>query len=337
MARTNDAEVRSGQYADLSNGMRLHYQSAGRRGDPLMLFMHGFPEAGFAWEEQLKAFGHTHHAVAPDLRGFNLSSKPAALERYKPKELVEDIRLLIEHFGPGPAVVVAHDWGGAVAWNVALRHPSLVARLVILNAPHPLLFMRAMASDAKQQRASAYINRLRQPGAEVDLSRDEFASLDRSFFGKAYPTAVPSQVDAAAASTPLDAASSSLVAPAWFTPAVRERYHAMWSVPGENGSHALTGSLNYYRANPAHPPAGSEAATAMADAVAKLDPADFRLDMPVRVIWGERDPYLTPALLDGLEEVCTDLRVTTVREGSHWLIHEMPQRINHLIEGALLD
>ncbi|MDB5821015.1 MAG: alpha/beta hydrolase [Rhizobacter sp.] len=314
MPRTNDAQVRSDQYADLSNGMRIHYQSTGRRGDPLMLFMHGFPEAGFAWEEQLKAFGHTHHAVAPDLRGYNLSSKPAALERYKPKELVEDIRLLIEHFGDAPAVVVAHDWGGAVAWNVALRHPALVERLVILNSPHPLLFMRAMATDAKQQAASAYINRLRLPSAEADLSRDDFASLERSFFGKT-PKAVPD----------------------WFTPAMRDRYHAVWSVPGEGGSHALTGSLNYYRANPAHPPSGSEAASAMADAVAKLDPADFRLDMPVRVIWGERDPFLTTALLDGLEGVCTDLRVTTVREGSHWLIHEMPQRINHLIEGALRE
>jgi pimeloyl-ACP methyl ester carboxylesterase len=326
MTPPTEASLRTDQYAELPNGVRLHYSSAGRRGDSLLLFLHGFPEAGFAWDEQLRAFGLSHHAVAPDLRGFNLSSKPASAEHYKPKELVTDVRLLIEQLGHSRAILVAHDWGGAVAWNVALRYPAMVERLVILNSPHPYLFMRAMVNDPQQQKASQYINRLRAPEAESELSKDDFASLDRSFFSRTQ------------ASTAAGAPAAESSAPDWYSPDVKARYHAMWSVPGDGGSHSLTGSLNYYRANPAHPPAAAEPVPADAAAAAlALKASDFRLDLPVRVIWGERDPFLTPRLLDGLEEVCTDLRVTRVVEGSHWLVHEMPQRINRLIAAALKD
>ena len=81
--------IRSGQYANLPNGVRLHFASAGSPGRPLVLFVHGFPEAWFAWEAQLEAFGARFYAVALDLRGFNLSDKPVDVNAYRPRKIVE--------------------------------------------------------------------------------------------------------------------------------------------------------------------------------------------------------------------------------------------------------
>jgi pimeloyl-ACP methyl ester carboxylesterase len=302
------AAITSGQYAALGNGMRLHYASAGEAGMPLLLFVHGFPEAWFEWEQQLAAFGTEYFAVAPDLRGFNLSGKPVGVEHYRPKHIVDDLRLLIAHLGYRDASVVAHDWGGAIAWNLAIFLPALVSRLVIINAPHPYLFMRALASDPKQQEASAYMNWLRAPGSESALAKDDFKRLDALFEGHGEPGH-------------------------WYTAAERARYHAMWSVPGEAGSAPLAGSVNYYRASPLHPPIpGDKAPPTQA-----LDPKDWCVASPVRVIWGERDTALGVQLLDGLEDFCPDLKVTRIPEGSHWVVHEQPERINGLIRRALDD
>lgn len=158
------AAITHPQFADLPNGTRLHYASAGRRGAPLMLFVHGFPEFWYAWEAQLAAFGDTHFAVAPDMRGYNLSSKPAEVDAYRPKPLVQDLEQFIAALGYDSAIVVAHDWGGAICWNLAIQHPERVARLVIVNSPHPWVFANALLSDPAQQAASAYMNWLRQPG-----------------------------------------------------------------------------------------------------------------------------------------------------------------------------
>ncbi len=111
---TAPAVIHHLQFANLPNGTRLHYGSAGEQGKPLILFVHGFPEFWYAWERQLAEFGQTHFAVAPDLRGFNLSSKPASPDAYKPKLLVEDLVQFIRVLGYERCTIVAHDWGGAV-------------------------------------------------------------------------------------------------------------------------------------------------------------------------------------------------------------------------------
>jgi pimeloyl-ACP methyl ester carboxylesterase len=299
------AAIESDHFATLENGMRLHYASAGQKGAPLVLFVHGFPEAWFEWEEQLKHFGADYYAVAPDLRGFNLSGKPKGVEHYKPKLVVDDLRLLIAHLGYQKAFVVAHDWGGAIAWNFAIFHPELVARLVIINAPHPYLFMRELAQNPAQQAASGYMNWLRAEGSEAVLAADDFAKLD-GLFGQAD-------------------------APSWYTPELRARYHAMWSIPGEEGSAPLAGSINYYRASPLRPPLPGEAPP-----VLDPNPDPWKVRVPVRVIWGERDVALRTTLLNGLDEFCADLQITRIAAGSHWVIHEEPERVNALI-GAALD
>lgn len=300
------AEIRSGQYALLANGMQLHYASAGSAGAPLMVFLHGFPEAWFEWRAQLEEFGQDHFAVAPDLRGHNLSGQPVGVEHYHPKRVVEDIGLLVEHLGYPRMRLVAHDWGGAIAWNLAIQRPQLVERLVIINSPHPYQFMRELARSDEQRAASAYMNWLRKPGSEAALVKDDFRLLDGIFTGAAQPEAH------------------------WFDDETRALYHAMWGRPGDNGAPPMQGAVNYYRASPLHP-----AEPGCAPAPFEVDPAAWTVRVPTRVIWGERDTALRLGLLDGLEKVCTDLTVTRLPEGSHWVIHEQPGRINALIRHAL--
>ena len=284
--------LRTGRFVEVRDGIRLHCAEAGTPGAPLMLFLHGFPEFWAAWKDVLPAFADRWHAVAPDLRGFNLSSKPADVRAYRAPEIVADLEGLITALGHEHAVVVAHDWGGAVAWAFATAHPRRVSKLVILNAPHPVPFARLLADDPAQQAASAYMNWLRRPGSEVALAQDDFALFDRFFLGESPPS--------------------------WYDDATRAAYHAAWAQPG-----AVAGGVAYYRASPLYPPTGDDPGARRLT----LDPDDFVVRVPTLVLWGERDRALLPSLLDGLDRVVPDLRIVRLPECSHWLAHEAPQRV----------
>lgn len=272
------------------NGVRLHCARAGRQDKPLMLMLHGFPEFWMAWREPMKAFARDYQVVAPDLRGFNLSDKPADVRAYRIGPLMEDIRQLIERLGQGPCVLVAHDWGGAVAWNFAARHPALVSRLVVLNAPHNATFVRELCQNPLQQAASHYMLLHRSPLAEDLMSRNQHAFLSAML----------------RTSTPDDR---------WFDAATEARYRKAWAQAG-----ALTGGLNYYRASPLFPPTASERGPLDID----IDPARCRVEMPTLVLWGERDPFLLPGCLDGLQDHVPRLTVVRHPEASHWIVHEQP-------------
>ena len=285
-------------YAELPNGMRLHYAEAGS--GPLILFVHGFPEFWYEWKDQLAEFSRDHRAVALDMRGYNLSSKPQRVDDYRAKHLVEDLRLLIDHLGGRPCVMVAHDWGGAVAWSFAAAHPAYLRKLVMINAPHPVLFARELLHNPAQQKASAYMNLFRADKAERVLSEDGYRRL------------VAMTVDHWASGAGADEE--------------RAAYLAAWSQPG-----ALTGGLNYYRASPLHP---TEDEAAM-QKLAQLDAQKFRVDVPTLVIWGERDQALLPGNLDGLEQHVAALTVHRIPDGSHWVVHEHPEYVNRLIRQFL--
>ena len=139
-------------YAEV-NGICLHYALAGA--GPLILFAHGFPQFWSAWKAQLAKLGRDHRAVAPDLRGYNLSSKPDGVENYEVRHLVEDLRTLAVQLGYDRFTLVGHDWGGVVAWAFAIRHPGLLGRLVIVNAPHPGVLARELHENPAQRRAGA--------------------------------------------------------------------------------------------------------------------------------------------------------------------------------------
>jgi pimeloyl-ACP methyl ester carboxylesterase len=292
LARENQRDAARGitHHSARVNGVRLHYAACGEPGKPLMLFVHGFPEFWFEWERLLREFGRDHYAVALDLRGFNLSDKPAEVKAYRAKVVIEDLRQLINALGYRRCVMVAHDWGGAVAWNLASQHPDLLDGLVAINAAHTALFARALVHDAAQQAASRYMLLYRSSQAEALLSADGFARMRASLQG-----------------TSSDAA--------WFDAATQARYVEAWSQDG-----ALTGGLNYYRASPVHPPAdGAPGVTALT-----LRDEDFHVSVPTLVIWGERDHALLPCLLDGLDKFVPKLTLLRVPQASHWIVHEKP-------------
>jgi pimeloyl-ACP methyl ester carboxylesterase len=283
-------------YAEV-NGVRLHYARAGE--GKLIVFLHGFPEFWYAWKEQLEEFGRDHLAVAPDMRGYNLSSKPVDVEQYQISYLVEDLRALVEHLGQKRLVLVGHDWGGVVAWFFAIQQPEYVEKLVIINAPHPAVFQRELSQNPAQQQASQYMRVFRGPEAEKLLSADHYAPL-------------------------VDSVLEEGLKQGRFTEEDRQAYLEAWSQPG-----ALTGGLNYYRAAQVGPPAGE------GEKPAPLAPegASLVVKAPTLVIWGEQDPFLLTGNLVGLEQFVPDLQIRRIPDGSHWVVHEQPAVVNAAIRG----
>jgi len=290
LAKTTEKPMFKDVYVRV-NGVRLHAVTAGK--GPLILFLHGFPEFWYEWKDQLAEFGKDHLAVAPDLRGYNLSDKPEALDQYKMNVLVEDVRALGDHFSHQKKfVLVAHDWGGAVAWAFAIAHPEMLDKLVIVNAPHPRVFQRLLVNDSAQQQASQYMLMFRSPQAEQTLSADNYAWLVNAVLGAGLKNGV-------------------------FTEEDKQAYIKAWSQPG-----ALTGGLNYYRANETGPPAPGKSFVRIDD------PSAFAVKVPTLVIWGEKDTALLTQNLDGLDEFVPQLTIKRIPDGSHWVIHEKRDEVN---------
>ena len=154
-------------YAD-SGGVKIHYASLGD--GPLVVMLHGFPDYWYTWRHQMEALSSSHQVVAIDMRGYNRSDKPAGVESYKMTHLVSDVRAVIEHFKKEKATIVGHDWGGAVAWNFAMRYPKACDKLIILNLPHPWGLARELANNPDQQKNSQYARNFQKPGAHEKLS-----------------------------------------------------------------------------------------------------------------------------------------------------------------------
>jgi len=163
-------------YAD-NNGVKIHYVTAGANGGerPLVVMIHGFPDYWYSWRAQMETLAPHFRVAAVDQRGYNLSDKPAGVDAYAMPNLVGDIAAVIKAEGVEQAIVVGHDWGGAVAWNVAMFRPELVSHLVILNLPHPNGLGREIATNPQQQKNSEYAFRFQQPDAHKALTAEGLA------------------------------------------------------------------------------------------------------------------------------------------------------------------
>jgi epoxide hydrolase 4 len=181
-----DDRVKHG-YAD-SNGVKIHYASLGS--GPLVVMIHGFPDYWYTWRRQMEGLADKFQVVAIDQRGYNLSDKPAGVENYDVRLLVGDVVAVIKHLGQQKAVVVGHDWGGLVAWQVAINVPEVVDRLIILNLPHPRGLTRELAHNPEQQKNSAYARRFQAEGAEKALTAEGLAGWVKD------PEAKPKYVEA---------------------------------------------------------------------------------------------------------------------------------------------
>lgn len=290
---------------DLPHGITLSCRAAGRDGAPVLLFLHGFPEAAFVWDGLLERFAGRYRCVAPNLRGYERSSAPVEAEAYRVKHLMQDLAALIARLGAPLEALVAHDWGGAVAWSLAAQRPELVKRLVIVNSPHPATFLRALQHDPAQQQASAYMNFLCRPDAEALLAENDFGRLWPMF-------------------TNMGAADTSHPGGGWLTEAERDRYRAVWRA-------GLTGPCNYYRASPLKPPTAADASVLQI----AFAPQFVTVDVPTLVIWGEADIALPPSLLDGLDAFVPAMRLVRVPGATHWIVHERPELIAAELEREL--
>ena len=162
------------RYAD-SDGVRIHYAVAGPEDAPLAVFLHGFPDFWYSWRHQMAALADRFRVAALDMRGYNQSDKPKGVEQYAMPLLVADVAAVVAAEKASQAIVVGHDWGGAVAWNVAMTRPEIVDLLVILNLPHPRGLFRELTTNPDQQRNSQYAFNFQQPDAHKALNAEGLA------------------------------------------------------------------------------------------------------------------------------------------------------------------
>lgn len=281
---------------DLPHGVRLSCRSTGAAdASHRIVLLHGFPEAAFVWDALMTELGPLARCVAPNLRGYERSSAPNDVQAYRAKHLVQDIEALIESMGGRIDVLVAHDWGGGVAWNLAALRPQRLGALVILNSPHPGALLRELRNNPAQRAASAYMDELVRPGAAGRLEAHDFAALWASF-ERTGPAA-------------------------WLNRDLRARYRDVWSC-------GLDGALNFYRASPLRPGVADLQRI-------ELPASVVQVRVPTTVLWGMKDHALLPGLLDGLDQWVAPLRVQRVSDASHWIVHERPDLVRDAIVRAL--
>ena len=273
------------------SGIKLHCMNNGS--GKLILFLHGFPEFWYVWREQLKEFGKDYHALAPDMRGYNLSDKPKPISEYFMPRLLADVKALVDRYSQGKKVIlVAHDWGGAVAWNFAIAHPECLEKLVIINSPHPATFLRELKNNREQRKASSYMILFASGLGEVALKAGDYRRLKEAIFEKSANPAIFSEAD-------------------------KKAYQLAWSQPG-----ALAGGLNYYKAF---------FQQALKRLIGDKQKIGLRVSVPTLVIWGEKDTALLTGNLNGLEKFVPNLTIKRIADGTHWVIHEQPELVNRYI------
>ncbi|WP_233252208.1 alpha/beta fold hydrolase [Limnohabitans sp. 2KL-17] len=297
---------------ELPHGITLSCRACGEPGGPVLLFLHGFPEAAWVWDPLLVHFSKPenggYRCVAPNLRGYERSSAPEDVKAYRAKFLVQDILALTDiECGAQPlAALIAHDWGGAVAWNLANQHPERLRQLVIVNSPHPGPLLKALQDNPAQQAASAYMNFLVQPDAAAQLAHNDFERLFGFLTGQ----------DNTLTSLTAQSTEPAAQAAPWLTPELKAQYRQVWQ-------QGLQGGLNYYRASPLRPTTASDAG---AFAV-QIPPEALRIDVPTLVLWAQNDVALLPCLTEGLDTHIADLKLVPIEDATHWVVHEHPARV----------
>ncbi len=284
----------------LSTGVELDVAVAGLPTNPPIILLHGFPESHRTWRYQIGDLARDHFVLAPDQRGFAKSAKPQGIENYTPDKPVADLIALADRYDLERFTLVGHDWGGAIAWMAALNHADRVARLIIVNAPHPFLFQKTLFDDMAQREASQYITAFRNPEFEkyIDgIGLSEF--FDGSFMRHTDFEKVRDE---------------------------KPIYLDQWGQPG-----AMTAMLNWYRASAVQVPAMD----ATPERPAFLDGPFPPLRVPALVIWGMGDQALLPSQLEGLESLVPDLTVERLDGVGHFAPWEAPDKVTAAMRGWL--
>jgi pimeloyl-ACP methyl ester carboxylesterase len=282
----------------LSTGVSINAVDIGPRDGEVLIFLHGFPESHRTWRHQLTHLSTRYRCIAPDQRGYCQSDKPDGVENYSVDKLTADIFALADACGVDRFTIVGHDWGGAIAWSVALNgmagapQDGRVQRTIIANAPHPFIFQKLLLSNMEQRAASQYMRAFRDPANDALVAEQGIAGILRAALDWERSTAME--------------------------PAEAAQLLTDWQEPG-----AAMAMLNWYRASPITVPA-------MEDVVPPI-PADVRfpvLTSPTLVIWAMDDLALPSCNLDGMADLIRDLTVEPISGCGHFVPWEAPDKVN---------
>lgn len=288
----------------LASGIELDVWDSGPRDAPALIFLHGFPENHRTWRHQIAHLNGRYRCIAPDQRGYRGSSKPQDVESYVPTALIGDVFQLADALGVEKFTILGHDWGGAIAWGIAMlgQATGRVTRAVIANAPHPAIFGKLLWLDPVQRAASQYIREFRNP-ANDQLVRDHGLG---GIIMKAIRWERP---------------------PAPMEPDERAMLLADWQ-----DREAAFGMLNWYRASPVVvPPLDAPFAMPEDWQESKLPP----LTIPTLVIWALDDHALPPGNIVGIEQIVTDLTLVKVPDCGHFVPWEAPEAVNTALDAFL--
>jgi pimeloyl-ACP methyl ester carboxylesterase len=288
----------------LGNGIELDVQIEGPEGAPVLIFLHGFPDSHRTWRRQIAHLKGRYRCIAPDQRGYRGSSKPKGVENYTPDKLIGDVFLLAAALDVKDFTIVGHDWGGAIAWGVALlgQGTGRVTRAVILNAPHPAIFPKLLYTNRQQRTASQYFRLFRDPASDALVEQFGLGGVLLKAFGE----------------TPDN-------------PRMEPEERAALMEDWLNKEAAIT-MLNWYRASPME--------VLDIDAPYEL-PAGWspppmpKLTIPTLVVWAMDDIALPPANLDGMDELIDDLTVVRVPGSGHFVQWEAPEAVNAALDSFL--
>lgn len=280
------------------NGLTLHVVQSGPLDGPLVILLHGFPEFWYGWQHQLEFLAETGYRVwIPDQRGYNLSDKPTSVRAYHLNTLTADVVELIKAAGRQKAFLVGHDWGALVAWWLATDSPAnqpysqWLDGLVILNAPHPVVSLRAILKNPSQILKSWYIYFFQIPRLpEFLIERME----RRRQFGRGG----------------LQASSR----PGTFSSADLEEYHKAWLQPG-----ALRGMVNWYRAFGRYFVRLAQATPTVC------------ISVPTLILWGAKDAFINPINAELSQQACENARLVFFEDATHWVQHEKAAEVNVLM------
>jgi len=269
------------------NGLvKLHAVALGPKDGPVVVLLHGFPEFWYGWHRQIGPLAAAgFRVIVPDQRGYNLSSKPSGVSAYALTELVSDVIAIADQLGQQRILLAGHDWGAAVAWSAALLHPQRIAKLAVVNVPHPSVMRKFLNTRFRQFRRSWYMFFFQLPWLpEALLAASNYRSAARSLLRSSRPGT--------------------------FSPEDLVQYRAAWSQPG-----ALTATINWYRA--------------LFRFRTKF--TNRTVQVPTRILWGERDAFLLPEMAQESLRYCDNAELFTFADATHWLQHEEPARVSELL------
>ncbi|MDE2563746.1 MAG: alpha/beta hydrolase [Sphingomonadales bacterium] len=287
----------------LASGIELDVVDTGPRDAPALIFLHGFPESHRTWRHQSAHLSNACRCIAPDQRGYRGSSKPQGAENYTPDKLIGDVFQLADALGVETFTILGHDWGGAIAWGVALLgQGTRVTRAVIANAPHPVLFPRLLWTNRQQREASQYFRTFRDTANDDMVRQHGLGAMLLKAFGERPESPM-------------------------MEPEEREALMQDWANPD-----AAIAMLNWYRASPmAVPPMDAPFALPEGYRDAPVPP----LAIPTLVIWAMDDHALPACNLDGMEVLIPDLTIERIADCGHFVPWEAPGKVNAALDAFL--